>query len=228
MRQGRLMILTIGGIKGGTGKTTIATNFAAIAAGRGGTVLLVDADEQESASAFSAVRSEEHPKHPQVTTVKLTGHSVRHEVERFSRKFMHIIIDTGGRDTTSQRAALSVSDCVLVPFPPRCYDVWTIGKAALLINEIWAVQKKLKAYACLNRADPPGQGTDNTDAQSIIRQASDNVLEYLDMPIGNRKAFAHAASRGLAVTELSGEAFNEKASAEITALYRRCFDVEAI
>ena len=42
------MILTCGGIKGGVGKTTIATNFACIAAGQGSKVLLVDADDQEN------------------------------------------------------------------------------------------------------------------------------------------------------------------------------------
>ncbi len=42
------MIIVCGGIKGGSGKTTIATNFAVIAANSEGDVLLVDADDQET------------------------------------------------------------------------------------------------------------------------------------------------------------------------------------
>ena len=219
------MILTIGGIKGGTGKTTIATNFAAIAAGLGGTVLLVDADEQESASAFAAMRNDCYPDHPQVTTIKLTGQNVRNEIVRLAGKFNHIIIDTGGRDTTSQRAALSVSDRVLVPFAPRCFDVWTVSQVAVLIDMMKAIRPSLSAYACLNRADPPGQGSDNEDACRLIAADPRGKIDLLGTPIGNRKAFAHAASQGLAVTELRGDQANERASQEIVTLYRRCFDV---
>lgn len=50
------MILVCGGIKGGSGKTTMATNLAAMRAGAGKDVLLVDADEQESATIFTAIR----------------------------------------------------------------------------------------------------------------------------------------------------------------------------
>ena len=50
------MIILIGGEKGGTGKTTVATNLAAIRASRGHDVLLVDTDKQGSASAWSDIR----------------------------------------------------------------------------------------------------------------------------------------------------------------------------
>jgi chromosome partitioning protein len=221
------LILTIGGIKGGTGKTTIATNFAAIAAGDNWAVLLVDADEQESASAWAAMRSDAQADTPQVTTIKLTGQNVRNEIVRLAGKFNHIIIDTGGRDTSSQRAALSVSDRVLVPFAPRCFDVWTVSQVAVLIDMMKAIKPSLSAYACLNRADPPGQGSDNEDACRLISGDPRGGIFLLDeSPVGNRKAFAHAASTGLAVTELRRDLENKKASEEIVTLYQRCFDVE--
>lgn len=40
------MILTVGNIKGGVGKTTLAVNLAIIRANAGRDVLLVDGDEQ--------------------------------------------------------------------------------------------------------------------------------------------------------------------------------------
>ena len=53
-------------------------------------------------------------------------------------------------------------------------------------------------------------------------------LTYLDAPLGNRKAFGHAASQGLAVTELTSPHKNPKATSEIMTLFARCFNVTSI
>ena len=52
------MIYTIGGIKGGSGKTTVATNLTVWLSSQGRDVLLVDADDQETATDFTVWRSE--------------------------------------------------------------------------------------------------------------------------------------------------------------------------
>jgi cellulose biosynthesis protein BcsQ len=44
--------------KGGSGKTTVATNLAVIRASHGSDVLLIDADDQETASDFTVLRDE--------------------------------------------------------------------------------------------------------------------------------------------------------------------------
>ena len=62
------MIVLIGGEKGGTGKTTLATNLAQMRAARGRDVLLVDTDKQESASAWASLRAEEGIE-PTITAV---------------------------------------------------------------------------------------------------------------------------------------------------------------
>jgi chromosome partitioning protein len=61
------MILTIGGIKGGNGKSTIATNLAVMRSCESKDILLVDADEQKSSTIFAAIRRQEHPDRPQFT-----------------------------------------------------------------------------------------------------------------------------------------------------------------
>ena len=132
------------------------------------------------------------------TCIKLTGAALRTETLRLSEKYQDIVIDTGGRDTTSQRAALSVADVLLVPFVPRSFDVWTLEKVARVVGEVRALNSKLIAYAFLNRADPRGQ--DNEEAATVIRDTE--ALTFLDTPLGTRKAFANAGAIGLSVCEL--------------------------
>lgn len=214
------MIIVAGGIKGGSGKTTVATHLAVMRALAGRDVLLIDADDQETATDFTALRNERLPEGAGYTSIKLTGASVRTETLRLTKKYDDIVIDTGGRDTTSQRAALTVADKLIVPFVPRSFDVWTLEKVASLVEEMRAANPRLQAYVFLNRADP--QGRDNDEAAELLREA--RGLEFLDTPIGTRKAFGNAASQGLAVTELKQQ--DSKATQEINALFGYLFDIQ--
>jgi chromosome partitioning protein len=212
------VIITVGGIKGGSGRSTISTNFACIAASFKAKVLLVDTDEQETATDFAAVRREDHPDAVRFTCIKLTGSNVRAEILKRSRKYKHVIIDTGGRDTTSQRAAISVSNVLLVPFTPRSFDIWTLNAVESLVEEMRTVNPVLQAYTFLNRSDPQGQSRENDEAATLLKQV--RGLTFLDAPIASRKVYAHAASQGLAVTELTGAQRNLKAIDEIITLAR--------
>ena len=129
-----------------------------------------------------------------------------------------IIIDAGGRDTVSQRAALTVADILLVPFVPRSFDIWTIEKISALIKEVQPVNPKLKGFTFLNRAD--AAGPDNADAAKELEEVED--LAFLDTPLGYRKAFGKAAAQGLAVTELKPA--DEKATQEVEELFQAVFE----
>ncbi len=216
------MIVVVGGIKGGSGKTTVATNLAVLRASGGHDVLLVDADDQETASDFTILRNEKQPGGAGYTSIKLTGPAVRTETLRLAGKYGDIVIDVGGRDTTSQRAAISVANLLLVPFVPRSFDVWTLEKVANLVGEMRAANPEMVAYAFLNRADPRGQ--DNEGAAEALKETSE--LGFLDMPLGARKAFSNAAALGMAVTELKPQ--DPKASEEVMELYRYVFDIKKI
>lgn len=213
------MIIVVGGTKGGTGKSTVATNLAIIRSKAEKDVLLIDADEQETAADFTIVRNSALAGGAGYTCIQLTDVAVRTETLRLKKKYEDIIIDTGGRDSTSQRAALSVADVLLVPFAPRSFDVWTIDKVSALVTEVQCINPHLRAYAFISKGDPRGQ--ENEQAASLLKE--NPVLEFLDTPLIYRKAFGEAAGKGLAVTEQKPE--DAKASQEIMTLYRRLFDV---
>lgn len=216
------MIIVIGGIKGGSGKTTVATNLAVIRSGEGKDVLLIDADDQETSSDFTVLRNEILEDGAGYTNIKLTGASVRTETLRLKDKYQDIIVDTGGRDTASQRAALTVADALLVPFVPRSFDIWTIEKVSNLVSEMKTVNPELKAYMFINRADPRGQ--DNEETAEVLKETED--LNFIDTPLGSRKAFSNASAGGLGVTEIKPQ--DAKANEEIMKLYRYVFDITAI
>jgi chromosome partitioning protein len=216
------MITVVGGTKGGSGKSTVATNLAIMLTAAGKEVLLVDADDQETSTDFTNLREGARPGGAGYTCVALTGPAVRTGVQRLAPKHEHVIIDTGGRDTISQRAALSICDTYLVPFAPRSFDVWTLDKVAQLVEEARAVNPALRALAFINRAE--ARGAENAEAAELIR--SKPGLEFVSTSLGTRKAFAHAAAAGLSVTELRPQ--DQKASEEISALYGHLFDISKI
>ncbi len=206
------MIVVIGGIKGGSGKTTIATNLCQMRAAVGKKVLLVDADEQRSSYDWSLQRDESKiPIDKRFVTVCLAGKSVYSNLCKLRPDYDDIIVDTGGRDTTSQRAAISCADKFLIPFKPRSIDIWTIGAVQRMLNE--CTNHNLKSYAFINQADCIGQ--DNEDSLEILKECSE--LESLTFFVGNRKAFGNAAANGLGVHE--SQPNDEKACLEIKKLY---------
>ena len=209
-----MMIFTVGGIKGGTGKTTIATNLTVWLAKQGLDVLLIDADDQETSTDFASWRNQSYSEYVKFTCIKLTGDAIRMNIENLKTKYDHIVIDTGGRDTTSQRSSLLSSDVYLLPFQPRSLDIWTITKVDKLLAEIRSTKaKKLIAIGFLNRADIRSQ--DNRDTLEMLHEYKS--LVFIEEKLSNRKAFANAAGMGLSVIELLPE--DEKASKELNTLF---------
>lgn len=215
-------ITVVGGTKGGSGKSTVATNLAVMLSLAGRDVLLVDADDQETAKEFTTLRNDKMPEGAGYTCVTLIGKAVFTETRRLADKYQEIIIDCGGRDTASQRAALTVCHTFLVPFVPRSFDVWTLDKVAELIDEVKAVNPDFNAYAFLNRADP--RGSDNEDAVAFLSESS--ALKFINTPIGHRKAYANAASAGSSVVEMRPQ--DPKAVEEMGRLFEYLFDIQKI
>jgi chromosome partitioning protein len=214
------MMLVCGGIKGGVGKTTLATNMAILRSLAGNDVLLVDADDQGTATDFTAVRNETMgDQGAGYTSIKLNGAAVRSELLRMRDKYDDIVIDVGGRDTAGQRAALSIAEVYVVPFLPGSFDVWTLDSVAALVEEARAFNDGLRAVCVINRAD--AKGADNQEAATIAKETEG--LEFIDCQLGNRKAFRSAAAQGLSVVEVSPK--DPKAIAEIKKLYTAIFGV---
>lgn len=215
------MIIVCGGIKGGGGKTTVATNLAVMRSLVGKDVLLVDADsvDNHNSTDFAALRKERLGR-SDFTAVQLQGKGLGQEIVRLGEKFDDVVVDVGGQDSVNQRAALVVADILLVPVFPSSFDVWTLENVASLVQQASGFNEKLRAVSFLSRADVTGN--QNDDAAELIGEY--RSITFIDTPLRNRKAFRTASAQGLATVELRPR--DPKAIAEIAAVYRAVFDTD--
>lgn len=190
-----MSIITVGNTKGGVGKSTMAIQLALGLALQGKRVWLVDGDRQKTSLAAITVRAESG-RSPIAASAYDDGATLRAQVLQQAGNYDFVVIDVGGRDSSTLRAALTICDLALVPFLPRTFDVWALDDLQAVLKEIRGM-RDVRVAAFLNAADT--QGSDNQDAADIVAQLPG--VELLPAVVVDRKAFAHASGGGLHISE---------------------------
>jgi len=213
------MIVLIGGEKGGTGKTTLATNLAALRKASGRDVLLVDTDIQGSASYWAA-RRDENATVPRVSCIQKFGKGLQAEIQDLGSRYQDVVIDAGGRDSVELRAALVVAERVFVPIQPSQFDIWTLARMDELVQTGQGFNPNLVASVIICRASPNPVVSESAEAKEAIQDFSH--LRLASSVVRDRIAFRRAVREGLAVTEVTPA--DAKARNEIETLYSEVFD----
>lgn len=130
-------------------------------------------------------------------------------------------MDVGGRVTKNLRAGLMVADVVLVPLRPRDVDIRALENLKPLLEDARdELDAKFLSFGFISCADPQGTlGSDNERTAEEIKNSG--FLQYLDAPLGNRKAFASSSGFGISVWEAKNR--DKKACQEIEELAKRIF-----
>jgi len=215
------MIVLIGGEKGGTGKTTIATNLAAMRAKRGHDVLLVDTDKQGSASAWSDIRDLKNSE-VRVPNIQKFGSNLAADILDLKSRYEDVIIDAGGRDSVELRAAMTIADKMYIPVQASQFDIWTLSIINDLVAQAKGFNTTLAPKVLINRAATNPVVNEVEEVKEILGD-----FEHLDLSsyiLKERISYRKAAKGGLSVIELPK--LDLKASDEIKALYEEVFNVK--
>jgi len=213
------MILLIGGEKGGTGKTTIATNLAAMRAGAGRDVLLVDTDIQGSASFWVQVRNEKGIA-PRVANIQKFGRGLAGELLDLKGRYQDIIIDAGGRDSPELRASLVRADMAVIPVQASQFDLWTLDRMEEMVKLAAEYNPGLVVKILVTRASTNQFVAEARKAAELIDEFE--AFNLADTVIKDRIAYRRAAAEGKGVTEIA-KSEHDKAAREIRALYKEIF-----
>ncbi len=200
-------VIAVASKKGGSGKTTLATNLADALDLAGERVLLLDADPQRSALAWSENAPPESP--PAVIGVTATLAGPRH-VPHWRTLYDWVLIDCPPRHGDVFAAALSVADIVLIPTRPSSIDLTSLPLSLRDLEKAKEDRPGLIARAVINQRAARSAFADSAPAE--IRTTG---LEVCETQIGFRADYSDAFAAGVGVCRLVPKS---KAAAEILAL----------
>ncbi len=204
------MVIAVTNLKGGVGKTTIATNLAVCFAHRGKKVCIVDTDlSQKSSMDWSGSRDEAMAK---VSVFGITEKQLNKEVESLRKDFDIVIIDGTPQLAELASRTILASDIVLIPLSPSIYDFRAFESFLEKYEQVRSVKEsigKIEAFVVVNRVN---------ESANVSREIQDALQEYslktLQTRIANRVAYIDSATQGLGVFEYK----DKKAKDEITRL----------
>lgn len=189
------MIIAVANSKGGVGKSTCAVHFATLLA-RTGKTLLIDGDDQASASDWAALRRESHTKMPSPTTTKLLEKGLLHEGRELSKDYEHTVVDAGGRNNPSLRAALQLAELAIIPVSPSTFDALAFSRFVDLVEVARDFNQGLDIKVLFNQVD-----NRTKDVEDMLEVVSEHNLHVLESYLSWRVAFKRVITNGSTVHE---------------------------
>ena len=197
------MIIAVINQKGGAGKTTIALNLAAAMAEAGGRVLVIDADPQQTAQDWAAVR--ETP--PPFQVIGLAKPVLHRDLPKIAADYDHVVIDGAPRNYEVARSAILSADFVLIPVQPSGADFWASRETVKLVQEAHAFKETQKsAFVVSRKISRSALGRDIGDALAefdlfILRAGTSQRVAYADT-LTEGSTVIESQPRGAAAEEI--------------------------
>jgi chromosome partitioning protein len=184
-----LRSLLLASRKGGAGKTTLALHLGVIL-GERHKLLLIDADEQASASAWYRMRAADEPR-----LVACPPRQVRDVLEAAQAEGVEIaVIDTAGKAEVEHMMRLA--DFVLIPVRAAFLDLDAVARTVQSVHELG------KPGAIVLNCAPPPRGAGEASLTTAARIALTAYrLPVAPVAIVNRTIIATALASGEVANE---------------------------
>ena len=180
--------------KGGTGKSTIATNLASALHLRGRRVVLVDADPQGTSRDWRSASPEGIDLPP---VVALDRPEMLQSLASIQAEL--VIIDTPAKAEKMTAAVVRIAQTALVVIQPSGADIWASAAAVKLIQQKIDVGGQIHAGFLVNRVS----GVSKLSKEVLAGNWNEYGVSMLENAIGNRVVFAQALTDGLSVYNLA-------------------------
>jgi len=205
-------IITVFNQKGGAGKTTVSVHLAGTLGLRGAKILIVDMDEQNTATRWVGQADEEHPFPAAIMNLAALDGSMHKEVKKQIDRYDFIVIDCPPAvHSQAPMSALLISDLGIIPVVPSPGDLWAAVMAKELANKTRGLNDTLHVRVLVNAVQR---------RTSLARDAIEILGEDEDIPlmrsmIGARSAFRECQAIGATVHRVPGA---KEAIAEVEAM----------
>ena len=202
-------IILIGGEKGGSGKSTTATNLAVFLKLEGQDVMLLDADKQATSTKWIGRRND--AGYPEIHSAQKLGDIYKTAIDLGGR-YGFVIIDAGGRDSRELRTGMVAADVLYIPIKASQADLETLPVVDELVSLSRGMNPGLLVRTLLCMAPTNERIKEVDDAQALL-------VDFPDLPLSGciireRKIYRDALLLGKGVVEMK----NSDARAEIQLL----------
>ena len=198
--------LAVIALKGGSGKTTVATHLALAAHLRGLNTLLVDIDPQGSSHEVLSARQSPGPRcvtstGPQVMAAQLAAVAAKTDL---------LIIDTAAGAVEDVSEAIVLADVAVMVVRPTLLDIAALARTLAIVRRL-----RKPSTVVVNQAPVAREGIEAPVVKRALR-----ALEYMRLPVApvivrSRAVYQTAVETGRSAEEMPDQA----AAGEIAALW---------
>ena len=209
------MVIVVASRKGGSGKSTISCNMAAILSGYKKKVVIVDTDPQATSMNWANARSNRDDVDSVPIIPGRPGKQILKIIKDLNQTYDYVIVDMQGVDSEDNRYVLTLADKVILPFKPSQPDLDTIPYISEMMDQLREVNPKVTPNYVINEA-PTTTGKEKAEALEYFVNYN---LKPIPTIIHARKAYRDSMAFGLGAVELR----DEKAKTEMQSVYDDIF-----